>query len=240
MRLSSRVAGTILIEVLISALIGIALIGSMFEIYITSQQSFRLQSALNQLQENAKTAANIISTEIHRAGYIGCAKLTDDFPVRAYQHYSITPQNKLSTTNDTITIRYAGLNNVELVSPMKSLSMLLADNSVIFKKNNILIISDCRHAEIFQVKNVSVWNHIQKIVSTMPLHDFYNQHAEISRFEINHIYTAHSALYLENIHHSKIRLVDGVESIQVLSGREIILNVASQSLYKEWYVYVSE
>ena len=71
--------GSILIELMLVMVIGLLLISFLLETYTTSKQSYALQSALSQLQDNAKTAIDILKSDIHKAGYIGCPYLSHDF-----------------------------------------------------------------------------------------------------------------------------------------------------------------
>jgi hypothetical protein len=232
-------------------------VGAIFKIYYISQNSFRLQASLNQIQDNARTAIDILSSEIHQAGYIGCAKLTNDFPAISSQ-YPFTIKNKLAMTSTTITVRHAGFENANLINTMLNASILEVSDNVHFKKNNILIISDCKHAEIFTVKNIIYSSGTQKISPVSPLSYQFEQNAEIAHFEVNHFFVAAtnqkdhygkpvSALYVKKLQGNSIRVVDGIKSIHIEqtmnqhrgSAIRIDLEVVSTPLCKTWYSYVA-
>ncbi len=69
-----RQLGMTLIEIMIALLIGAFLLGGVMQIFVSSQQTNRMQENLSRLQENGRFAMEFISKDIRRAGYWGCLR----------------------------------------------------------------------------------------------------------------------------------------------------------------------
>jgi type IV pilus assembly protein PilW len=71
--------GLSLIEIMIALLIGALLIGGVLQIFIASQQTYRLQENLSRLQENGRIALDFIGRDVRMTSYWGClARLSGD------------------------------------------------------------------------------------------------------------------------------------------------------------------
>ena len=113
---------------------------------------------------------------------------------------------------------------------------------------NILIISDCRHAEIFTVKNVIIFHDSQKIISSFPLRYAYGQDAEITRMAINHYFIAKttrkntSALFVKDIKQRTTELVENVSNMHIVfngASVQIDLDFIASPFKKTWHLYVA-
>jgi hypothetical protein len=224
---NSQNAGLILIELLIAVSIGLLLIMMLMKIYLTSLNSSRLETALNTIEDNAKSFTAIMTSEIHQAGNIGCARLTRDFPIISLPKYTFTAANKISgNTSNEIIIRHVEYPNATLTEAMHDNHRIYLSNNIRFHSGDVLVISNCERAEIFIATKVKQKNDMQEITLTSPLHDKYEKLSEVSRLKINHFYIKKtgrryedgsdiSALYLEDIHHRSTELVAGVEYMQI-------------------------
>jgi len=217
--------------------------------YMTTLQSLKLETALNTIQNNAKMIHSIFQTEIKQAGNIGCAKLTRDFPIISYGEYQLNSNNKIiSPEENQITIRYAEYPNNTLIESMISVNRIDINNTVSFHAGDILLISDCKKAEIL-IADVIKKNHgNQIIVPHSPLHNRYEKFAEVSRLIINTFYVAETApgkqsLFMENIHHKKSELVSGVNHMQIqwenMAGIAIDYELTAATLTKNWHFYAA-
>lgn len=70
-------AGLTLIELMIAMVLGALLIGGVGSIVIASGQTNRANQALAQLQENTRTAFELLARDIRQAGVTGCGVLSD-------------------------------------------------------------------------------------------------------------------------------------------------------------------
>ncbi|MDE2346315.1 MAG: PilW family protein [Gammaproteobacteria bacterium] len=71
--------GLSLIELMIAMLVGLILIGGVLSIFISSRQSYGINSAVARIQENARFALNFISRPTRMAGYMGCGLSNSNF-----------------------------------------------------------------------------------------------------------------------------------------------------------------
>lgn len=67
----SRQSGVSLIELMIAMMLGLFLTFALVEILINGKQSFGSANHLSRLQENGRTATNLVVTDLKRAGYLG-------------------------------------------------------------------------------------------------------------------------------------------------------------------------
>jgi len=204
--------------------LSILLIIFLLEIYQMSQRNFKFQHKLNMMQDNAIIALDILRTDIKKAGYIGCARLTDDFPVYASATFLITPQNKLSGTDTAIIVRHAAFAGVQL-KEMVDASTLYVTNEEHLSSGNTLILSDCAHIEIFQAEKIFANKDRQKIITSHALHTYFSPLSEVDELIENRYFVAKTnrvnrvglpifALYVENNKHQKLELVDGIDDLQ--------------------------
>jgi type IV pilus assembly protein PilW len=68
-----RQTGLSLIELMIAMLVGLILIAGVLSIFISSRQSYGINDAVGQIQENGRFALDFIRTATRKAGYMGCA-----------------------------------------------------------------------------------------------------------------------------------------------------------------------
>src|SRR3990167_3722713 len=128
--------GLTLIELMLALLIELSLFGVIISIYLMSQQS-------------ALLATSIITKDVKKAGYIGCARLTSHF-VLPYANYSLEPQTRLRGDAHSVTLAFASFPSASLLQPIHGTSLIVSE-SPLFKPNDIAILSDCKHAEIVNV-----------------------------------------------------------------------------------------
>jgi hypothetical protein len=246
-----KILGVTLIELML-ALTGTAFILSLLSsIYLTAQTSFTTQSDLSQLQDNARIAASFLTHDIHLAGYIGCAKLTADFPLKNTTDFILNADNKISVNKDSITVRHADTAHDNLLAPMSDYSILQTAQDVKFFVDDILLIADCKSADIFKVKEIYRISGGQEIMAEKPLSNFYQMDAEVSKLEFN-TYTAGNtgrlnnknepvyALYLNNT-----ELVEGVKELRAvldqdkakITGISLLLTLMPAS--RQWRHYIA-
>ena len=68
----NKQCGALLIEAMLACFLGVLLIGSFIEIYLSVKKTVMLQKALIEIQENARFSAHFISQNIRLAGYADC------------------------------------------------------------------------------------------------------------------------------------------------------------------------
>ncbi|QBQ56271.1 PilW family protein [Nitrosococcus wardiae] len=65
--------GLSIVELLVGITAGLLLTAGTIQIFVNSKQGYRVQEALSRLQENGRFAINFISRDIRSAGFFGCA-----------------------------------------------------------------------------------------------------------------------------------------------------------------------
>jgi hypothetical protein len=194
----------------------------LLKIYLTTQdQTFY---HLIHLQENAQTAMHILREEIHDAGYMGCQRLTKVYSPAAYPPYFLLKENRLTGTDNEIIIRKMTKAHTDLRKSMANKNSLTVGRDIKIYANDLLMIADCQHAEIFRVKKVNEHKLSQYIVSTQPLHYQFAKNAEVGKLAINRFYITKTkrknnqfiySLYIENIKHERNEIIEGVEQLQI-------------------------
>lgn len=71
--LRSRQRGLSLVEILVGMTVGLILMAGVIQIFVSSKQGYRIQTALSRLQENGRFAIEFINRDIRGAGFFGCA-----------------------------------------------------------------------------------------------------------------------------------------------------------------------
>ncbi len=177
--LSDKQQGLTLVEIMISMLLGIMLIGGVGKIYINSQESFRLQEALSRIQENGRFAIDYLSKQIRMAGFQGCPNLGSVVPniiannppsgfdlsssLRGYDYTGAaipgyTLPNDVIANTDILTVQRAGGCGAGVTHAMDNENAnvkVLITNTCDFQSNDVLFITDCRNADIFRASTVS-------------------------------------------------------------------------------------
>ncbi len=72
-QLRARQDGMSLIELMIALVVGLILMAGVISIFIASRQSYGINNAVGQIQENGRFALDFIRTDARMAGYMGCA-----------------------------------------------------------------------------------------------------------------------------------------------------------------------
>jgi hypothetical protein len=249
---------------MISVAIGLLLLSCLTEIYLAVQRNLHIQTRLTQIQTNAQLALDILQTEITKSGNIGCAKLTNDFPIATHHLTAMTTDTKLMGSSNQITVRYAEFPSAEVQAAMQDRVRLEVSDNVRFKSGDVVIVSDCSHAEIFKIASISRRNGVQEIIASEPLQYTFKTHAELSHVIINSFYVcanSHS-LCMRDYQHHQTELVNDVQSLRFLYsqwqngklidlpataihdwsavvGVAVDLLIGTPDLSKQWHDYVS-
>lgn len=99
-----RCKGTSLIEFMISMTLGLMVVGSALYVFSGSKQSFRSADAKSRIQENARYAKFILSSDIRMAGFQGCPNLSLVQPTNDLA----SPGDNQTLTNNNAILGYEG------------------------------------------------------------------------------------------------------------------------------------
>jgi Tfp pilus assembly protein PilW len=222
---SSR--GIMLIELMIGITISLLILSSLVGIYLATESSHDTQIALATLKDNTLMADKLLRSAIHQAGYLGCSRLTDQFPLVNHTSYSFLPVNKVISDANSVTIRALSLDSTLLTKEMHSDSHLYVSNQFNVAAGDVLSVSDCKTADLFIVKNVEMRDDgIQKITTSAPLENIYKKNSEIRRFQSDTYFVANTgrknvsgeiikSLYKKDIHEFRQEIIENINDMQV-------------------------
>jgi type IV pilus assembly protein PilW len=106
--------GFTLIEIMISLLLGVFLLGGVIGIFLNTKQTYRVQDGLSRLQENGRYAMEFIGRDIRMADYRMCQTLTPPSLINVGPDTAITgtegaadAANSGKDSPDSITVRWS-------------------------------------------------------------------------------------------------------------------------------------
>lgn len=179
-----RQAGAGLVEIMIALVLGLVLVAGVFQIYLSSKRSYDLQASVTRRQESARFAAQVLSRDVEMAGYRGCMRDTGtakntlndaaeflfDFG-RHMQGFeaqagawspALPPSVGALADTDVLTVRTVDDPGVFITMSMPTASADLKTNGGLapppLANGDIVLISDCGGAAIFQITNYTVAN----------------------------------------------------------------------------------
>lgn len=245
--------GVTLLELMISLFIAMMILFYITAIFLFYEKNHDMQVALTSVTENANMISQLFKNEIHAAGYIGCGKLTDTFPIKNNTPLKITLHG-IDVASKILTISHADFQHAELIKNMHSDSVLYVTNTVKFSAGDVLLVSDCKSADIFMVKNIDFYSkEINKITAVTPLANRYEKNALVSQYEVNTYYIDTTdrfdtkgfpihALYQKDIYQNKTELIEGIEDMKINADGGVAIecklkSVTRFALEKEWFIY---
>lgn len=70
--LNARQQGLTLVELMVALVLGLIVVGGVISVLLSNQQSYRTNQALSQLQDNARTAFELLARDVRQAGSTPC------------------------------------------------------------------------------------------------------------------------------------------------------------------------
>ena len=177
--------GFTIVEIMISMLLGIILLVGVVSLMVGNKRSFNEQTETSRLQENARLAIQYLIQDIRMAGYTGCnddiANVTNDLNGAADDDNLLSMQNavegvdsasspkvweasgssdiiaNMTAGTDGISIRYMTPSGITIEAPYMNTNAsalhVSAGNGLV--QGEILAVSDCTSADIFQISNAN-------------------------------------------------------------------------------------
>ncbi len=221
--------GITLIELMLALVLSLSLIYLVFEIYLIAEKNRLTQTALTTIQENTQVVTQLLKRQVRASTYFGCAKLTDNFPFVNHTHFVLNAKNKIKKYQDAdmksgtdgIQFWHASIENTVLIKTMRGYSDLYVTSSLPISIQDNLIISDCKTAEAFQVKEIVPFQDgTEKIISTKPLTKLFSVHAEVNKLEIKSYYIgSESQLVSRDSYGNKTELADNISQMKIFFSR---------------------
>ena len=165
--------GFSMIELMVAITLGFIMLAAIGYLYLGSRQSFRTTDSMSRIQENARYALQTIAQNVRMAGYVGCGNL-QAMEVTTIANPPVTvlsPSTAITgldnsaaaaayggrtrPSGDVVSIMGAfggGMNPTGALPPTAA-TMPINANTYGFKQNDVLMVSNCVNADIFQVTN---------------------------------------------------------------------------------------
>lgn len=178
-----RDRGFTLIEMMVSMVLGLVIIGGATGVIIANRQSYRTNEALSQVQESARTAFELLARDVREAGISGCdntgrmANVLDTppgglrwwqtwFGMAGYDGGQVNPAVPISSavgervdgTDSVIVQGIKGMGLTVETHEASSANFKINATSTNFVIGDILIVCDFDHAAMFQVSNYNSSN----------------------------------------------------------------------------------
>ncbi len=183
LRTRHRQRGLTLVELMISVTLSLIIMAGIFQIFMSSKQTYRVQEALGRTQENARFAMDMLTHNIRMAGNIGCNKDStitnqlagllpdigsgiEGFDIAGgngsiFTMYTDAAGNlsadDIIAGTDAIFIKGASGVSQQLTAPMadSDAPILLSGELTGVNAGDLVIIANCVDAEIFQVTGIN-------------------------------------------------------------------------------------
>jgi len=162
----SRQSGLSLVEVLIGMLLGLFLVGGILQVFASSRQTYRVHDATSRMQEGGRMALEVLSRDIRMADFWGCASdalnvvNNLDSSGTGYVDFKtggVGGTEGASGAPDTLVLR-GGVNSGLGVQPPygpQASAVIHVPPGNGLEQGDIIFVSDCSAADIFQVSNTN-------------------------------------------------------------------------------------
>lgn len=211
-------------------------------IYLNTKQIIIRQNSIARMQENKRFAANLLQAKISMAGYYGCGSVANlqlhnhvsaDFnlahSLRGYRAGNL-PQylhHKVKSGTDVIEIGKADLDVTSLEGEVAKASHILrVRRNPATEANQVLLLSDCTHAELFVAQN---WRGNVIRANRGWAHDYGVVASEVARYELVAFFISATgrsyqggeliySLYMTVNRGNKQELLEGIDAMQISYG----------------------
>lgn len=157
-------SGVTLVEMMIAMVIGLVLVGGILQVFSSSRYTYRVHEATSRMQESGRMGLEIIGRDIRMADFWGCASKTNsvvnnlDSTGSGFIDFAtggVGGTEGGAGVPDTLILRSGfgvGLNVEPPYGPQASAQLkVAADNGM--EQGDIIFVSDCESADIFQISN---------------------------------------------------------------------------------------
>ena len=169
--------GFTLIELMVSMVLGLVIIGGATSVILANRQSYRTNEALSQVQESARTAFELLARDTREAGITGCdnsgrmANVLDPsdgvawwqpwFGIAGYEGGEVSPAvptsavtaERVAGTDTVILQGIQGLGLAVDTHTVTSANIKISAPSNAIGVGDVLVVCDFDHAAMFQVTN---------------------------------------------------------------------------------------
>jgi type IV pilus assembly protein PilW len=244
--------GYSLLELMIAMSLSLFLSMGMMSIFIHSKNIYQLTLTLNAIQTKARLAFYLLSHDIRMAGFIGCVRLTDFSPLNSdlTSNTCLVVWHKGNTTaklilprlvryqkdSDAILIQFLDPNTFQIKNAQ--LGQIVFASRMAFRPKDILLISDCLHAELVHWTNIHLTfrYHLDSEIGFFNKIIYYIGDTGRTREDGQRIY----ALYRRNLNqsfHKPVELIEGIRKMSIRLGMKDIngiLHYKNANEVKHW------
>ncbi len=174
MKYSKLQHGMSLVEILVSLVISLFLLAGIIQVFIADKASYSFSESISRIQENGRFSLDTMAQDLRMAGFFGCAVFDPDdtanitnnldpngagYDAELYDFLGMATiegtDNDGLNGSDTVTIRGAKPGAFGIQPPFNtstSAMIHVTTNSSILP-GDIVMVNNCRGADIFQVTN---------------------------------------------------------------------------------------
>ena len=272
MNARTRQSGLSLIELMVALTIGILLLLGTTSLFISNKRIYREQEEIGRMQENARYALEQLVRDIRMSVYSGCADDistvtnhlnggSDDDALLSFANGIEGSENKANWApsgstgdvagmvagSDAITVRYLDPTGTFLAEEMAATtSNPVTTGSSGAAANDIVAVSDCSGADIFEVSQVSVVDGDDNLLHAagasggaspgnvdQPLTKRFGTDAELMRVVTRRYFIGTGsngpALFMAENYSGSNELIEGVENMQILYGEDTTADSVADS-----------
>jgi len=256
----NKQSGLSLVEILIALVISLFLLAGVIQVYVANKSTYQFSEGLSRIQENARFTMDIMKRDLRMAGFRGCA--TENFVnnldqgdpgynADLHDFFNEPPlegtENDGLNGSDSITIRGVAPGQANVVPPYNSptSAQIHASANSGIEVGDIVLLSNCRGADVFQVTGVTQGSGTAKLSvghntgntqspgnynpgncgggNAHCLSQTYGGDSALLKLQAV-IYTiatgtsGEPALFRQENNGPNVELVDGIEQLQVLYG----------------------
>lgn len=166
--MKKRQAGLSLVELMIAMTLGLFLLGGLITILVANRDTYRIQNNLSRINEDMRFAMYILSRDLRASGFAGCVSLADvtnnlDPSGTGFSDWDFVTDGGIQGTDggggtDSLTLRGAfDSQSLHVVSPFGPLASanIKVESPNDLSVGDIVLISDCESADIFQITSGS-------------------------------------------------------------------------------------
>lgn len=160
----SQQQGFSLVELLVSIVIGLLLVVGVLQAFISSKETYTMQSGLAKLQENGRFAMTFIARDIRQAGYSGCSRNATVSNVLRNASGALPSlvdfENPLVATEggadpDSIQVLFSDSSNIcEIANHNTGSETIRCEAAHPYEVGDIVVATDCEHTAVFQVHSI--------------------------------------------------------------------------------------
>ncbi len=174
---ASRQTGISMVEILVALVISLFLLGGVVQVYLGNKTAYRFTEAVARIQENGRFAIEQVTQDLRMTGFFGCAMFDPEDPSNIVNNlnpngtgydaalHDFVLAGVINGTeggglnnSDGVTMRGSKAGQLNIVPPFNvstSADIFVTANNII-NPDDIVMVSNCRGADIFQVTNATM------------------------------------------------------------------------------------